>query len=377
MSDSLLPAVAFDAYLAEPGVRYPALAERFLPPREFVWGSFSGERRRRAALGAFAGPRGDSAKARAACVIAVGFGEFIEKHFETMRDLAARGIAVWCLDWRGQGRSIRPSRFPTRPRARNFSRDAEDLAEFAHGTTAAGPAAVAGGAFDGRRDRAGLPAPLSRPVRRRGAVLADGRAAHRTPAPDPGARPDGAGARRRARPPLYPRRAGMAPRPRADAADQPRHDRRRALPAAACVVLRRPGAASRPGDLWLGGQCARPRRAHFETGISRRDPHPDPDRAAGRRAGRLRRGATPGRRQAAELPARRAGRVEARPVSRMRCGPRLLVRLSRPVHRRAHRRTQSDTRPLRIRRAPLRYSASRLPPPPSLRRCGAGRYRAR
>ena len=47
-----------------------------------------------------------------------------------MRDLAARGIAVWCLDWRGQGRSIRPSRFPTRPRARNFNRDAEDLAEF-------------------------------------------------------------------------------------------------------------------------------------------------------------------------------------------------------------------------------------------------------
>src|SRR5262249_41931309 len=50
---------------------------------------------------------------------------------ETMRDLAARRIAVWCLDWRGQGGSIRPRRLPTRPRARKFDRDAEDLAGFA------------------------------------------------------------------------------------------------------------------------------------------------------------------------------------------------------------------------------------------------------
>ena len=60
-----------------------------------------------------------------------GFGEFIEKQFETARDLAARGVAVWCLDWRGQGGSIRPRRMPTRPRARKFDRDAEDLAAFA------------------------------------------------------------------------------------------------------------------------------------------------------------------------------------------------------------------------------------------------------
>ena len=68
---------------------------------------------------------------RAECVLVGGFGEFIEKQFETVRDLTARGIAVWCLDWRGQGRSIRPRRLPTRPRARKFDRDAEDLAAFA------------------------------------------------------------------------------------------------------------------------------------------------------------------------------------------------------------------------------------------------------
>ncbi|MGE3782998.1 MAG: alpha/beta fold hydrolase, partial [Alphaproteobacteria bacterium] len=129
MSDRLLPAVAFDAYLAEPA-RRPALAERFLPPPEFVWGGFTASDGAMLRWGHLPVPA-SIPRARAACVIAIGFGEFIEKHFETMRDLAARGIAVWCLDWRGQGRSIRPSRFPTRPRARDFSRDAEDLAEFA------------------------------------------------------------------------------------------------------------------------------------------------------------------------------------------------------------------------------------------------------
>ena len=114
----------------ETGARCPALDERFLPPRDFVWGRFTASDGAVLRWGHLPVPE-SIPRARAACVIAVGFGEFIEKHFETMRDLAARGIAVWCLDWRGQGRSIRPTRFPTRPRARNFNRDAEDLAEFA------------------------------------------------------------------------------------------------------------------------------------------------------------------------------------------------------------------------------------------------------
>jgi lysophospholipase len=107
-------------------IRRPALADRFLPPPGFAWGSF---RTRDGAVlrwGHLAVP-----EARAECVLAGGFGEFIEKQFETVRDFAARGIAVWCLDWRGQGRSERPRRLPTRPRARNFDRDAEDLAAFA------------------------------------------------------------------------------------------------------------------------------------------------------------------------------------------------------------------------------------------------------
>ena len=121
LPDSLSPTLP----LGEP-LRHPILPERFLPPAGFVWGSFA------AADGAVLRwghlPAHD---ARAECVLVGGFGEFIEKQFETVRDLASRGIAVWCLDWRGQGGSIRPRRLPTRPRARNFDRDADDLAAFA------------------------------------------------------------------------------------------------------------------------------------------------------------------------------------------------------------------------------------------------------
>src|SRR3979411_3385800 len=37
-----------------------------------------------------------------------GRSEFIEKYFETVRDLRARGFAVATIDWRGQGMSERP-----------------------------------------------------------------------------------------------------------------------------------------------------------------------------------------------------------------------------------------------------------------------------
>lgn len=121
MFDSLSPVEPLPAV-----ARHPVLPERFLPPPGFVWGSYV------AADGAvLRWGHLPVANPRAACVMVGGFGEFIEKQFETVRDLAARGIAVWCLDWRGQGGSIRPRRLPTRPRARKFDRDAEDLAAFA------------------------------------------------------------------------------------------------------------------------------------------------------------------------------------------------------------------------------------------------------
>jgi lysophospholipase len=104
----------------------PPLAERFLAPPGFVWGKFSTADGAILRWGHLA-----AENPRAECVLVGGFGDFIEKHFETIHDLAGRGLSMWCLDWRGQGGSTRPKRWPHRPRARRFDRDAAELAAFA------------------------------------------------------------------------------------------------------------------------------------------------------------------------------------------------------------------------------------------------------
>lgn len=104
----------------------PPLPERFLAPPGFIWGHFATADGAQLRWGHLA-----AEEPRAECVLVGGFGDFIEKQFETIRDLAARGYSVWCLDWRGQGGSTRPRRWPHRPRARRFDRDAAELAQFA------------------------------------------------------------------------------------------------------------------------------------------------------------------------------------------------------------------------------------------------------
>ena len=49
-------------------------------------------------------------------VLLQGRAEFIEKYFETVRDLRARGFAVATFDWRGQG-AVRPRACPTAAKA--------------------------------------------------------------------------------------------------------------------------------------------------------------------------------------------------------------------------------------------------------------------
>lgn len=44
---------------------------------------------------------------RGSVIVAPGRTEFIEKYFEVIRELQARGFAVFCIDWRGQGLSAR------------------------------------------------------------------------------------------------------------------------------------------------------------------------------------------------------------------------------------------------------------------------------
>jgi lysophospholipase len=59
-----------------------------------------------------------------------GRGEWIEKYFETVRDLRARGFAVAALDWRGQGLSDRGLRNPHKGYVRDFSEYDSDLDTF-------------------------------------------------------------------------------------------------------------------------------------------------------------------------------------------------------------------------------------------------------
>jgi lysophospholipase len=61
-----------------------------------------------------------------------GRAEFIEKYFETVRDLRARGFAVATLDWRGQGLSQRALRNSRKGHVRNFSEYQTDLETFIH-----------------------------------------------------------------------------------------------------------------------------------------------------------------------------------------------------------------------------------------------------
>ena len=59
-----------------------------------------------------------------------GRSEFIEKYFEVVRDLQARGFAVATLDWRGQGLSERALSDPRKGYVRNFSEYDIDLETF-------------------------------------------------------------------------------------------------------------------------------------------------------------------------------------------------------------------------------------------------------
>jgi lysophospholipase len=59
-----------------------------------------------------------------------GRAEFIEKYFETVRDLRARGFAVATLDWRGQGGSERLLSDPFKGHIRNFLDYENDVEAF-------------------------------------------------------------------------------------------------------------------------------------------------------------------------------------------------------------------------------------------------------
>ena len=67
---------------------------------------------------------------RGTVVILQGRAEFIEKYFETVRDLRSRGFAVATLDWRGQGLSDRALTDRRKGYVRNFAEYGVDLEAF-------------------------------------------------------------------------------------------------------------------------------------------------------------------------------------------------------------------------------------------------------
>jgi lysophospholipase len=67
------------------------------------------------------------AERKGTVVLLQGRAEYIEKYFETVRDLRARGFAVATFDWRGQGLSDRALANHRKGHVRNFSEYATDL----------------------------------------------------------------------------------------------------------------------------------------------------------------------------------------------------------------------------------------------------------
>ncbi len=67
---------------------------------------------------------------RGTVVLMLGRADFIEKYFETIADLQARGFAVATFDWRGQGGSQRLHPDATRNHADGFGDHVLDLEDF-------------------------------------------------------------------------------------------------------------------------------------------------------------------------------------------------------------------------------------------------------
>ncbi len=66
-------------------------------------------------------PAGGKGDTRGTVCVFTGRSEFIEKYFETVRDLRQRGFAVATIDWRGQGHSSRQLPDPRKGHVESFA----------------------------------------------------------------------------------------------------------------------------------------------------------------------------------------------------------------------------------------------------------------
>ncbi len=103
----------------------PNLEDRFQQPKSWAWGSFKNRDGQSLRFGSLS-PENPSA----IIILLPGRTEFIEKYFETARDLAQKNMAVHILDWRGQGKSEKPFQHLQRGNSPDFSEHVADLNEF-------------------------------------------------------------------------------------------------------------------------------------------------------------------------------------------------------------------------------------------------------
>ncbi|MSO65753.1 MAG: alpha/beta hydrolase [Alphaproteobacteria bacterium] len=116
----------FVAVMSTAGAQPVSIDPRFSEPEGWRWGEFRNSDGARIRFGSLA-----PANPIATAVLVGGFGEFSEKYFEVVRNLLARRIAVWQMDWRGQGGSERYLANPNKPFAAGYHRDVADLHQFA------------------------------------------------------------------------------------------------------------------------------------------------------------------------------------------------------------------------------------------------------
>jgi lysophospholipase len=69
-------------------------------------------------------------RCRGTVLLLTGYGEFIEKYYETISDLTDRGFTVCIMDWRGHGLSSRDLMHHTKGHVRSFDHYVEDLKKF-------------------------------------------------------------------------------------------------------------------------------------------------------------------------------------------------------------------------------------------------------
>lgn len=104
----------------------PDLEQRFLKPDSWQNGYFTNEKTgHRLHYGYLITPG-----AKGTVVLLPGLSEFTQKYFETVRDLQARGLSVFMMDWCGQGHSSRRLANPHKQHSKGFHEDADDLTVF-------------------------------------------------------------------------------------------------------------------------------------------------------------------------------------------------------------------------------------------------------